>query len=173
MASDQCLHYLQLVQQILDTLAGSEMEFFKFLDKYGKELKCQNSFMGSTVYYGIVLKWACIYWYQCWQYHTKCWVKISADNILKYFSQKIGFGILCKLSPKIVTILDIFDLHLTDASYQGSVKPNFFRSQTKIQKLGPIGNSQMPKKSAPYWPNTKEIFYDSVRYLGYSQILNF
>ena len=60
-ASDQGLHYLQLVKQILDTLAGSEMEFFKFLDKYGKELKCQNTFMGSTVYYGIVLKWACIY----------------------------------------------------------------------------------------------------------------
>ena len=55
---------------------------------------------------------------------------------------------------------------------QGSGKPNLFRSQTKIQKLGPIGNSQKPKKSVPYWSNTKEIFYDSVRYLGYSQILN-
>ena len=28
------------------------------------------------------------------------------------------------------------------------------------------------KKSVPYWPSTKEIFSDSVRYLGYSQILN-
>ena len=31
-----------------------------------------------------------------------CWVKILADNILKYFSyfsQTTGFGISCKLSP--------------------------------------------------------------------------
>ena len=55
---------------------------------------------------------------------------------------------------------------------QGSGKLNFFRPQTKIQKLGPIGNSQKPKKLVPYWANTKEIFSDSVRYLGYSQILN-
>ena len=55
---------------------------------------------------------------------------------------------------------------------QGSGKPNFFWSQTKIKKLGPIGNSQKPQKSVPYWPNTKEIFSDSVRCLGYSQILN-
>ena len=29
-----------------------------------------------------------------------CWVKISADNNLKYFSKKIGFDISCKLSPQ-------------------------------------------------------------------------
>ena len=36
-------------------------------------------------------------------YHFACWVKNSADDILKYFShfsQKICFDILCKLSPK-------------------------------------------------------------------------
>ena len=27
------------------------------------------------------------------------WVKISVNDILKYFSKKIGFGISCKLSP--------------------------------------------------------------------------
>ena len=27
------------------------------------------------------------------------WVKYSADDILKYFSQKTGFDISCKLSP--------------------------------------------------------------------------
>ena len=32
---------------------------------------------------------------------------------------------------------------------QGSGKLNFFRSQTKIQKLGPIGNSQKPHKIGP------------------------
>ena len=57
-------------------------------------------------------------------------------------------------------------------THQGSGKLEFFRSQTKIQKLGLIWNSQKPKKSVPYWPNTKEIFSDSVRYLGFSQILN-
>ena len=36
--------------------------------------------------------------------HLVCWVKISADNILKYFlyfPQKIGFDISCKLSPNL------------------------------------------------------------------------
>ena len=36
-----------------------------------------------------------------------CWVKISADYILKYFlylSQKIGFGIPCKLSPRLLNL---------------------------------------------------------------------
>ena len=57
--------------------------------------------------------------------------------------------------------------------YQGSGKPNFYQSQTKIQKLGPgLETAKNKKKSVPYWPKTKEIFSDSVRYLGYSQILN-
>ena len=34
-------------------------------------------------------------------YHFACWVNISADNILKYFSLKIGFDTSCKLSPQI------------------------------------------------------------------------
>ena len=55
---------------------------------------------------------------------------------------------------------------------QGSGKPEFFRSQTEIQKLGPIWNSQKSKKSVPYWPYTKEIFSDSAGYLGYYQIQN-
>ena len=36
-------------------------------------------------------------------YHIACWVKLSADDILKYipyFSQKTEFGISCKLSPQ-------------------------------------------------------------------------
>ena len=33
---------------------------------------------------------------------TACWVKTSADEMLKYFifSQKIGSGISCKLAPQ-------------------------------------------------------------------------
>ena len=38
--------------------------------------------------------------------------------------------------------------HLKGLS-QGSGKLNLFQSQTKIQKLGPIGNSQKPKKIGP------------------------
>ena len=37
-------------------------------------------------------------------YHLSYWVKISADEILKYFlicfNHKIGFDVSCKLSPK-------------------------------------------------------------------------
>ena len=35
-----------------------------------------------------------------------CWIKISEDDILKYFSyfsQKTGFGLSCKLSAEIFT----------------------------------------------------------------------
>ena len=41
-ASDQGLHCLQLIQQLLDTSTGSQMDLFKFKDKYNKELKCPN-----------------------------------------------------------------------------------------------------------------------------------
>ena len=39
-------------------------------------------------------------------YHFACWVKISEDNILKYFSQKIGSDTLCKLSASLHEVSD-------------------------------------------------------------------
>ena len=42
-AADQGLHCLLLIQQLFDTLTGSEIELFKFYDKYGKEIRCPNA----------------------------------------------------------------------------------------------------------------------------------
>ena len=41
-ASDRGLHCLQLIQQLLDTSTGSQMDLFKFKNKYDKELRCPN-----------------------------------------------------------------------------------------------------------------------------------
>ena len=41
--------------------------------------------------------------------------KVSADGILNYFSQKIGFDILCKLSPKEEKIRKISIINLSSA----------------------------------------------------------
>ena len=38
--SDQCPHYLQLIQQIFDTSTGNNINFFKFYDQYNKEISC-------------------------------------------------------------------------------------------------------------------------------------
>ena len=43
-------------------------------------------------------------------YRLARWVRISADNILKYFSYfsiEIGFDILCTLSPKETILLEM------------------------------------------------------------------
>ena len=47
-----------------------------------------------------------------------------------------------------------------------------FGPRPKFRNWDRLETAKSPKKSVPYWPNTKEIFSDSVRYLGYSQILN-
>ena len=43
-ASHQNLHCLPLIQQFLDTPSGSKLYLFKFENKYGKELRCPNTF---------------------------------------------------------------------------------------------------------------------------------
>ena len=47
-----------------------------------------------------------------------------------------------------------------------------FGPRPKFRNWDWLETAKSPKISVPYWPNTKEIFCDSVRYLGYSQILN-
>ena len=47
-----------------------------------------------------------------------------------------------------------------------------FGPRSKFRNWDQLETAKSPQKSVPYWPNTKEIFSDSVRYLGYSQILN-
>ena len=41
--SRQGLHWLPLIQQYLYTTLGSRLYFFKFYNKYGKELRCPNT----------------------------------------------------------------------------------------------------------------------------------
>ena len=56
---------------------------------------------------------------------------------------------------------------------QGSGKTKFLSVPDQNSEIGTVWKQlKAKKKSVPYWPNTKEIFSDSVRYLGYSQILN-
>ena len=69
--------------------------------------------------------------------------KISADSILKYFSQQIGFGISCKLSLERETVCmkcqSLFSgknkktiINLSSAeSAQGAVSLNLFHSGYK------------------------------------------
>ena len=41
-ASDQDLQLVPVIQQLLDTLAGSKIDLLKVYDKYGKEFRCPN-----------------------------------------------------------------------------------------------------------------------------------
>ena len=40
------------------------------------------------------------------------WVKVTADDILKYFPKKIGFDISCKLSPWETICIKCKHLHV-------------------------------------------------------------
>ena len=42
LATDLGLHCLSLIQQFLDTLTGSQIDLFKFYQKYGKDFMCLN-----------------------------------------------------------------------------------------------------------------------------------
>ena len=46
-----------------------------------------------------------------------------------------------------------------------------FGPRPKFRNRDQLETAKSPKKSIPYWPNTKEIFSDSVRYLGQSKQL--
>ena len=37
------LQYLPLIQQFLNTVLGSKLYLFKFLDKYGEKFRCLNT----------------------------------------------------------------------------------------------------------------------------------
>ena len=41
-----------------------------------------------------------------------------------------------------------------------------FGPRPKFRNRDRLETAKSPKKSVPYWPNIKEIFSDSVRYLG-------
>ena len=60
----------------------------------------------------------------------QCWVKVSTDDNLKYYSEKIGFEISCKLSPKETVCINcqrLFRRH-----FAWNVKPLFSgRKRTK------------------------------------------
>ena len=49
---------------------------------------------------------------------------------------------------------------------------NSFGPRPKFRNWDRFETAKSKKKSVPYWPYTKEIFSDSVGYLGYYQILN-
>ena len=86
-ASDQDLHCLLLIQQGLDRSAGNNMDLFKFLDKYDKDLTRLHTHWAFEITQKDVF-------FFCLVFYLKCIYFVLIDHIL---SETICLLFLCSV----------------------------------------------------------------------------